>query len=134
MSQDRPPKDDLQTRQDATDLERDRLLEEEERNTRSEQNYAIARIVQVVYYLVGALTLLLLMRFVLRITAANPENQVYSFIKNLSDIFVIPFDTLFSNPQIGETAVFDLNALIAIITYGILGWLVARALWTLFGR
>ena len=61
------------------------------------------------------------MRFALRLSGANPKNEVAQVINNLSEPFVAPFSTLFMSSTAGRGgSVFDVNILIAIAGYTIL--------------
>lgn len=120
-------------------LDEDRRQQERLRLQREEQRLAIARreevvnrAVEIVYYLVGALLVLLLIRFFLRLSGANIENQFARFIYNFSEPFVSPFSTLFISPTFGRS-IFDVNLLVAIIVYAILGWLVGRLIRLIWG-
>ncbi|MCT7961801.1 YggT family protein [Laspinema sp. D1] len=108
------------------------LEEEERRVAEVRRRLALSKTNQVIYYLMGALGVLLVLRVVLRLLGANPANQFAGFIYALSSPFVTPFETLFTTPTFGNSA-FELNALIAIAIYGLLTWLVIRLLqliWT----
>ncbi len=115
------------------DREESRLQAEEERIHRA-QRYAVAsRLVGAVYYLSGALEILLLLRFILRLTGANPANAFAAFIYALSNVFVAPFSTLFAAPAIEKAGTFDVSALVAIAVYALLAWLAAKLVWLIWG-
>ena len=105
-----------------------RLQTEERRHAVARWNDGITRVINIIYYLTGALVILLLLRIILRLLSANPENQFAQVIYSLSEPFVAPFATLFSNPSIG-TSQLDVNALVAVLVYALLAWLVARLVW-----
>lgn len=108
------------------------LEEEERRIGEVRRRLALNKTNQVIYYLMGALGVLLVLRVVLRLLGANPDNQFAGFIYALSGPFITPFETLFTTPTFGNSA-FEFNALIAIAIYGLLTWLVIRLLeliWT----
>ncbi|MEO1126854.1 MAG: YggT family protein, partial [Cyanobacteria bacterium J06639_16] len=80
---------------------------------------------QGIYFLVGALELLLGLRFILRLSAANTSNTFAGVIYGLSEPFVRPFSTLFISPTFnGSANIFDINLLIAMIAYLVLMFLV----------
>lgn len=121
--------------QDSRNLERRHELRQEEeafRLQQEERRLELARrdatliwVTRSISYLVGALEVLLGLRFVLRLTGANTENSFAQFIYSLSDPFVAPFSTLFISPTTAEgTNIFDVNILIAMVAYALLGWLV----------
>jgi len=111
-----------------------RLQDEERRIAAANWNAAIARLVQLIYFLVGALGVLLLLRVVLRLFGANPNNQFAQVIHDLSNPFVAPFASLFGTPELGKSQVFDINALVAIVAYAILAWLLGRLIWLVGSR
>lgn len=113
--------------------EKTRLQAEEQRLQTAQRYNTANRIVNGIYYLSGALEILLLIRFVLRLTGANPANAFAGFIYSLSSIFVAPFATLFSAPAIEQTRIFDVNTLVAIAVYALLAWLAAKLVWLIWG-
>lgn len=83
------------------------------------------KFIQMVYFLVGALELLLGLRFLLRLTAANQDNTFANFILGLSEPFVRPFSTLFVSPTFnGNRHILDVNLLVAMVSYLVLMVLV----------
>lgn len=116
-------------RQESQEREYQRLRFEEDQLARTRRRLIVHRIVQAIAYLVGALQLLLGLRFLLRLTAANPDNTFASVIYGLSDPFVAPLSTLFVSPTFdGSTHIFDVNILVAMAAYLVLAllaiWLV----------
>ncbi len=94
-----------------------------------------AWIINGIYFLVGALEILLMLRFLLRITGANPQNEFTQFIYNLSAPFMAPFSTLFISPTSNNaTNIFDVNIIIAIIVYSLAGWLAVRLVKFIYAR
>jgi len=121
--------DDYQHQQRDLQLEAEqrRLREEEQRLADQRWNAKLNRVVTIAYSLVTALEVLLLLRFVLRLFGANPENYFASFIYTLSEPFVAPFSTLFISPTFnGGANIFDVNLLIAIFVYALLVFLVSK--------
>ena len=104
-----------------------RLQAEERRLAGLRRDIMVERTISIIYYLVGALLVLLLIRFILRLLAANPDNQFASVIYGLSGPFMAPFSTLFISPTSGGgVSIFDVNILIAMVAYAVLAWLVGR--------
>ncbi len=113
--------------------ERDRLHMEQERVEISQRALILSRVIRIISYLVSALLVLLLLRFLLRLSGANPENVFANFIYDLSEPFFAPFDNLFMNPtDLVGTNVFDVNVLVAMGAYALLGWLVIRLIYSFF--
>jgi YggT family protein len=110
-------------------------LHEQERGiAAANQNSATARIVNIVYFLFGALELLLAVRVVLHLVGANADNGFANFIFGLSAPFVALFASLLKNPALSTTAVLEVTTIIAMIVYAIVAWLIARLLWLTLSR
>ena len=111
------------------------ILHEQERGiAAANQNSTTARIVNIVYFLFGALELLLAVRVLLHLIGANAGNGFASFIDGLSAPFVALFASLMHNPVFGTTAVLEITTIIAIIVYAILAWLIGRVVWLALSR
>ena len=98
------------------------------------QNSAVARIVNIVYFLFGALELLLAVRVILYLIGANMDNSFARFIEELSSPFVALFASLLENPTLGTTGVLEVTTLIAMLVYAILAGLVGRLIWLTLSR
>jgi YggT family protein len=110
-------------------------LHENERGVAAaNQNSAMARVVNIVYYLFGALELLLVVRVILHLLGVNAENGFASFINGLSALFVAPFASLLQNPTLSATSVLEITTIIAMIAYAIAAWLIGRMVWLLLSR
>ncbi len=116
----------------AREREEHQLAREEHRLAVARRQTIVDRAIAIIYFLVGALEVLLLIRFLLRLFGANPENQFAQVIYSFSAPFVAPFSTLFISPTFG-TSVFDINLLVAMIVYALLGWLVGRLIQLIWG-
>ena len=92
------------------------------------------RLVQTVYLVFGVVEALLVVRFLLRALAANADAGFAQAIYAITGVLVAPFSGLFGTPQIATGAALELSTLIALIVYGAMGWLLARAAWLMFGE
>jgi hypothetical protein len=92
---------------------------------------ALFRETKVVWYIFGAIEALLLLRFLLRALAANPEAAFTQFVYAASQIFVAPFIFVFGTPSFGGSAL-ELSTLLAMIVYWFIAWGVVKLL--LMGR
>ena len=111
------------------------LRQEEQRLELARRATTSSWIINSIYFFVGLLEILLGLRFLLRVLGANTENTFAQVIYNLSDPFVAPFSTLFVSPVTGGGAnIFDVNVLIAIVVYALLGWLAVWLVRLLQGR
>ena len=89
----------------------------------------VNRGVRIVWFLVGIVVALLLMRFILALLGANLENAFASFIYALSEPFVYGFRGLL---QVGQfqagVSRLELETLIAALVYTLVGWGIASAI------
>src|SRR5688572_8787904 len=89
------------------------LRQEERRLELARRNATLFWVIRTISYLVGALVVLLGLRFVLRLAGANPDNAFAQVIYGLSDPFIAPFSTLFISPTTADAVnIFDVNILI----------------------
>lgn len=110
-----------------------RLREEEHRLEMARRQAMLNKVVNFIYYLVAALEVLLLIRFILRLSGANVENEFARTIYAISQPFYAPFSTLFISPAWNESrSVFDVNVLVGMAVYALLAWLVVRLIQILF--
>lgn len=86
------------------------------------------KIANVVYALVGIITGLIGLRFLLLLLAANPNNTFAEVIYGLSEPFVRPFYGLFGNNYAIEGVRFELESIIAIAFLAFLGWAIVKLL------
>ncbi len=94
---------------------------------------AADKLVQAVYLIFGLIETLLLIRFVLRALGANPNAGFAQFIYGITAGLVAPFAGLFGTPSY-DGSVLELNSLVALIVYALLGWLIAKIIWILIGE
>jgi YggT family protein len=115
----------LERRQDLLEEEETfRLQQEENRLGTARRSNTYFWIVNSIYWFAGLLQTLLILRFLLRLFGANPQNEFAQMINNLSAPFIAPFSTLFISPtSAGGANIFDLNIAIAIIAYALLSYL-----------
>jgi hypothetical protein len=110
-------------------------LDEKQRGiTVANQNSSVARIVNIVYFLFGALELLLAVRVILHLIGVNAENGFASFIYGLSAPFMALFASLLQNPTLGGASVLEITTIIAMLVWAIVAWLVGRLIWLVLSR
>ncbi len=84
---------------------------------------AVSKVAQVIWFIVGVIVTLLLLRFVLSLLGANPANSFANLIYNLSDPLVSPFRGIL---QVGEltlgVARFEFETIVAMAVYCLFGW------------
>lgn len=80
---------------------------------------------KMVNYLLGIVESLLLLRFLFKLTGANPGAGIVQFIYDLSEIFMLPFRFIFPTVAAGtirlEWSVLVAMGLYALLVYGIVG-------------
>lgn len=82
---------------------------------------------RIVWFIVGAISVIIALRFVLLLLGANQAAGFTDFIYGLSGVFVAPFIGIFGEPTYG-TSVFEISSLLAIAVYLLIGWGIAKLL------
>lgn len=77
-----------------------------------------------IWYVVGIVDLLLLLRIVFYLFGARSVGFA-SFLYNITNPLVAPFRGIFTNPS-ADGSFFDVASLVAIVVYVLIGWLVSR--------
>ncbi|CAN5356185.1 YggT family protein [soil metagenome] len=91
----------------------------------------------LIYYVLGAVEILLFFRLIFKLTGANPVSWFVNLIYTLSQIFVLPFIGIFHTAvsQGVETAsVLEPATVVAMIVYAILVWGIIWLIDILSGR
>lgn len=94
-------------------------------------------LIYIIYFLFGALEILLAFRLIFRLAGANPSSTFVSFVYALSDLFVWPFTGIFGTATARgaeTTAVFEPATIVAIVVYAVLAWGFARLVVIMSGR
>lgn len=94
---------------------------------------AIGRTGQFIYILLGVLDALLIIRFALKLLAANPDAGFTSFIYGITGPFVAPFQGVFPSPAT-NASVLEVSTLLAIIVYALIAWLVVNLVTAMVSR
>jgi len=87
----------------------------------------------LIYFLGTAVVILLSMRILLMLLAANPGSPFAALIYSLSDIFLLPFQALTPKITLGSMQ-FETSTVIAILVYAIITWGLAYLIGILFYR
>jgi hypothetical protein len=78
-----------------------------------------------VYFIFGALEILLAFRLVLKLLGAGLSSAFVNLIYGLSGIFVLPFEGIFRKAYtqgVETTSVLEPSTMVAIIVYPVLAW------------
>lgn len=89
------------------------------------------RATNVVWTIIGLIEILIGLRILLKLIAANPANGFVHFIYDFSGVFVSPFVGIVHDVRSGN-AVLEINSLIAMLVYLLIGWIVVRLIWLIF--
>src|SRR5436305_9493813 len=98
-------------------VERREEVIEDRNQSRANMRYWVTT---VTYFVLGVLEVLLLLRFIFRLLAANPDNAFVSFLYHLSVVFVTPFSGIFTNPTLGSISVFELSSMVAMLVHALI--------------
>jgi YggT family protein len=82
---------------------------------------------QIMYTVLGILEILLGLRLVLKLIAANAGSGFADFIYGITGPFIAPFAGLVGTPTSGGT-VLEITTLIAMAVYALLFWIVLQVL------
>ena len=94
---------------------------------------ALRRLTGLIQLGFGVLNGLIGLRFLLKLMAANPDNPFASLIYFITSPFLWMFQSLTRTPSF-EGIQIEFFALIAIMVYALLGWIIVQLLWILFSR
>lgn len=83
---------------------------------------------KLVYMIYGILAGLLAIRFILSMLGANRTNMFADIIYTVTGPLVSPFRGLFSIDTTYGASRFDIESVIAVIVYGLLAWVIAKAI------
>ncbi|HEX4662619.1 MAG TPA: hypothetical protein VH144_03315 [Candidatus Saccharimonadales bacterium] len=73
---------------------------------------------RVVYYIGGALLILLVARFLMQLFGASQDSGFVTFIYSLSGMFVWPFNGIFGEPTYGASHL-DSATIVAFVVYAV---------------
>jgi hypothetical protein len=99
----------------------------------SEQRVFTFKLTQLVWLAFGALEALIALRFILKLMGANESSPIAVLIYRFTDIFLWPFAGLTSTPAAGGM-VLEVPALIAMVIYALVAWIIAKIVWVLLYR
>lgn len=83
---------------------------------------------RAIWYVIGFINILLLLRIVLLLLAANQDNAFVSFVYAVSSLFAMPFFGIFSYTPAYGSSVFEFSSVFAIFIYLLVGWGITKLL------
>ncbi len=75
---------------------------------------------------IGIIAILIALRIVLKLLAANTESGFARFIYSVTGPLVGPFQNIFGTPAAGNGAILELSSILAIAIYLLVGWLLIK--------
>jgi hypothetical protein len=101
------------------------------RDVTAERRQLLYKVTQLIELVFAVLEIVIGLRVILRLIAADPNNAFASLIYRLSYPWLQPFLGLTNNLSI-DGAILEVPAIIAMITYALIGWLIIRLVWLIF--
>jgi uncharacterized membrane protein len=101
------------------------------RDVASERRLLLQKVTQFIWLLFTVLELLIGLRVVLKLIAADPNNSFANFIYRVTGVFLQPFFGLTTTPA-AQGMVLEVPSIIAMFAYALLGWLIVRLVWLIF--
>jgi len=97
------------------------------RDVAAERRLVLFQVTRIVWSLLGLLEILLGLRFMLKLIAANPNSGFAVFMYGITGPFMAPFKGLIGTPTSGGT-ILEVTTLIAMAIYALLFWGVVRVI------
>ncbi|MHB9111055.1 MAG: YggT family protein [Thermoleophilia bacterium] len=91
-----------------------------------ERENEISRINGIIWLLLGVLEVIIGMRVVLKLLAANPDNGFANSIYRVARAFVWPFFGLVAEPTSTSGSVLEVGSIIAMVVYLLIAWGITR--------
>lgn len=97
------------------------------------QSYYPAQFVaRVVNTIVGVIEIALAIRLVLELFGANSASPFIAWVYTITAALMGPFAGAFPNLSLGATSSLDIVAIVAMICYAVIGWLIVQLLSFMF--
>lgn len=107
------------------------------KSTSNDQATNYQTVEYLVYFLFGALEILLAFRLILRLTGANSFSVFVNLIYGVTGVFIVPFQGIFSQTTtqgIATTAVLEPATLVALVVYAVLAIGIVKLVRILSGK
>ena len=103
------------------------------RDAAAEQRMNTSRVTQIIWIILGIIEILLGLRFLLKLIAANPDSGFAVFIYGITKLFIAPFALLVGTPTAGGS-VLEVTTLIGMGVYALFVWVVVRLIQVVANR
>jgi len=97
------------------------------RDVAAERRLRFGLVTQIIWAILGLLEIMLGLRFMLKLIAANPDSGFAVFIYGITAPFLAPFALLVGTPQAGGV-ILEVTTVIAMVVYALLFWGVASVI------
>ena len=97
-------------------------------NEHTRRIIAYRRISAVIWTITGFIEILIGLRILFKLLAANSGNGFVNFIYNLSGVFVNPFQGMVNDVSSGSS-ILEINSLIAMLIFALLAWGIMKLVW-----
>ncbi|MGH7175410.1 MAG: hypothetical protein ACREGR_03580 [Minisyncoccia bacterium] len=94
-------------------------------------SYPAVIVARLINLIVGLAEILFLIRIMLELLTANTASPFVAWVYQFSDRLMGPLLGAFPSLALGSGSIFDLTALLAMIVYAIVGWIIVRILFLL---
>jgi len=87
--------------------------------------------VNVIWFIVGTIVVMLGIRFVLKLLGANQSSSFVDLIYSITGVLTAPFDSIFgvTSTTSGEVnSVFEPSIIVAALVYALIGWGIVKIL------
>jgi hypothetical protein len=91
------------------------------RDVAAERRMRLFQINRIIWSILTLVEVLLGLRFVLKLIAANPESAFAAFIYGITNPFIAPFATLIGTPT-SNGMILEVTTLIAMVIYALIFW------------
>jgi len=89
----------------------------------------VARLINMI---LGVVEFALAVRIVLELFGASPSSEFVAWVYSITGTLIGPFAGAFPGLAMGPTSVIDVVAILAMIGYAVIGWLVIQLLSFIF--
>lgn len=118
-----------------TYMDRDgNLVEREDQvfeDTRMARQNALDRTAQIIYFIIGVIEVLLLVRFLFRLFGAGNSGLV-NLIYNLTTPLIAPLNGIFNDQSLSRANVLEISTLLAMVLWALIGWGIVRLIYIIF--
>ena len=97
------------------------------RDVAAERRLVLFQVTRIVWSLLGLVEILLGLRFMLKLIAANPNSGFAVFVYGITQPFLAPFTALVGTPKSGGT-ILEVTTLFAMAIYALIFWGVVRVI------